>query len=215
MATKPDEEKKTVEVPVADFVKLQETLATLEKSNADREAEMAGMRQLMEDGKGAEVSGDGKLREKKSYEPKFRTVRIRKYPMAGKFDDLGYVVGWTNRGAFQEVDKSGVTPQFVDMIEVFFLGHEKNAEGKLQAEKIKLLDLLNKGEQVHCKIISVKKDDKKVGTGEEINVTTWDPQHGLVATGDIIDGWVGFSDLTYTIEIPGKGQVDIDGLYVN
>jgi hypothetical protein len=210
-----DEEKKTVEVPVADFVKLQETLAALEKKSVDQEAETAGLRQLMEDGKGAEVSGDGKLREKKSYEPKFRTVRIRKYPMAGKFDDLGYVVGWTNRGAFQEVDKSGVTPQYVDMIEVFFLGHEKNAEGKLQAEKIRLLDLLNKGEQVHCKIVNLKRDDKKVPTGEEINVTTWDPQHGLVATGDIIDGWVGFSDLTYTIEIPGKGQVEIDALYCN
>ena len=209
------EKKETVEVPVADFVKLQETLATLEKGNADREAEMAGLRQMMEDGKGAEVSGDGKLREKKSYEPKFRTVRIRKYPMAGKFDNLGYVVGWTNRGAFQEVDKTGITPQFVDMIEVFFLGHEKNEAGKLQAEKIRLLDLLNKGEQVHCKIINVKKDDKRVATGEEINVTTWDPQHGLIATGDIIDGYVGFSDLTYTIEIPGKGQIDIDGLYVN
>jgi hypothetical protein len=209
------EKKDTVEVPVADFVKLQETLATLEKRDADRDAEMAGLRQMMEDGKGAEVSADGKLREKKSYEPKFRTVRIRKYPMAGKFDDLGYVVGWTNRGAFQEVDKTGIIPQFVDMIEVFFLGHEKNSEGKLQAEKIRLLDLLNKGEQVHCKIINVKKDDKRVATGEEINVTTWDPQHGLIATGDIIDGYVGFSDLTYTIEIPGKGQIDIDGLYCN
>ena len=212
---KTEEEKQTVEVPVADFVKLQETLATLEKRDADRDAEMAGLRQLTEDGKGAEVSGDGKLREKKSYEPKFRTVRIRKYPMAGKFDDLGYVVGWTNRGAVQEVDKSGITPQFVDMIEVFFLGHEKNKEGKLQAEKIRLLDLLNKGEQVHCKIVSIKKDDKKVPTGEEINVTTWDPQHGLVATGDIIDGWVGFSDMTYTIDIPGVGQTEISGLYVN
>ena len=206
----------TVVVKQADLTEIMTKLGALEKANVDKDAQMAGLEAMLEESKGADVAASGKLRERKSFEPKFRTVRLRKYPMAGDFSKQGFVVGWTNRGAYQEVDRSGVTPQNVDMIEVIFLGHEKNPEtGKLQAEKIKLLDLLNKGEQVHCKVLSVERKDRKEPTGEEIDVTVWDPAHGLMATGDKIDGWVGYSDITYTVEIPGVGTAVIDGLYVN
>lgn len=213
-ATAPVEEE-FVKIPLADLAQMQKQMAELERKDEERVAQMAGLESMIADGKSAEVSGDGKLREKKSYEPKFRTVRIRKFPIKGDVTNMGYVVGWTSRGAYQEVDRSGISPQVIDMIDVIFLGHERNEKGTLQAEKIKLLDLLNKGEQVYCKIVSVKRDDKKVPTGEEIDVTMWDPQHGLVATGDKIDGFVGVSDFKYTIEVPGVGQAEVDGLYVN
>lgn len=204
-----------VSITRADLVAIQKALAKGEQDREADRAKMAGLEELLQAGAGAEVDGSGKLRERKNYEPKFRTVRIRKYPMANKFDDLGYVVGWSSRGAYQEVDRTGISPQIVDFVDVAFLGHEKNEEGKLQYEKIKLLDLLNKGEQIHCKILEAKNNPRKEPTNEEINVTVWDPQHGLVATGDMIDGYTAFTDTSFVIEIPGVGKAEIDGMYVN
>lgn len=203
-----------VSIPRADLVAIQEALAKGEQEREAQAAKMAGLEEMLQAGKGAEVDGSGKLRERKNYEPKFRTVRIRKYPMAGKFDDLGYVVGWSSRGAYQEVDRSGISPQIVDFVDLAFLGHEKK-DDKLQFEKVKLLDLLNKGEQVHCKIIEAKNTTRREPTSEEINVTVWDPQHGLVATGDMIDGYTAFTDTSFVIEIPGVGKTEVDGMYVN
>jgi hypothetical protein len=190
---------------------LQEQIADQDRKIADMEARNAGLEEMF--AKGATVSGEPVIREKKNFEPKFRTVRIRKYPVAG--GELGYVIGWTNKGAYQEVDRSGVAPSIVDYIDILFLGHEKK-DGKLQAEKVKLLDLLNKGVQVHCKILKTDKEINKVPTGEEINVSVFDPQHGLVQSGDVIDGYVTFSEVKYTIQIPGVDEpVIIDSTFCN
>ena len=215
MAEKEEIKKpKMVEVPVETLVKLQEQLAELERKQVDQEAKNAGIEEIL--AKGAEASTEPKLREKKSFEPKFRTVRLRKYPIAGDIENLGYIVGWTDRGAYQAIDKTGVTPQTVDMLDVIFYGQEKNAEGKIKAEAIKLIDLYNNGKQVHCKILEQKKEEVKVPTGEEIDVTIFDPAHGLVSTGDKIDGWVASSEIKMKLQVPGVAEpVWIDSTFVN
>lgn len=202
------------QVPTADLAKIHEQLAAAEIRDAEREAQFAGLQAMVEAGKGGSADGEV-LRKRKTYEPKFRTVRIRKYPMAGDTNNLGFVVGWTDRGAYQKIDTSGISKQIVDYIDIIYLGHERSAEGKLQAESVPLLDLLNRGVQVHCKILDVKKQTIEVPTGEEIDVTTWDPAHGLVATGDKVDGFVAHSEIEYTIDVPGFGATKIDGEFVN
>lgn len=205
-----------VVVDEAQLTAILEKQSLMEKQLADEAAKREGLQELFESQAGPDTTGEKKLREKKNYEPAFRTVRIRKFPIAGDPENLGYVIGWSNRGAYQKVDRTGVAPVLVDYIDVMFLGHERNAEGKLQAESIPLLDLLNRGEQVHCKVLSVDKNTRKEPTGEEINVTTWDPQHGLVATGDVIDGYVAYTDMEYTIQIPGTAEpVKIDSKFIN
>lgn len=208
------EDEKMVQVPEKTLIAMQEQMAELERKDAEKDAKMAGLEEMF--AKGASTEGEPKLREKKSFEPKFRTVRIRKYPIAGDVNNLGYVVGWTSRGAYQEVDRSGVSPQVVDYIDILFLGQERSEKGKIRAEKVKLLDLFNHGIQVHCKIIDSKVEPKKKPTGEEIDVSVFDPQHGLVATGDKIDGFVTYSDIVYTIQVPGQDKpVEIDATFVN
>lgn len=208
-----DEEQK-VEVPLSELTKMQEQMAALEQKVADNEAKNAGLEEMF--AKSADTTGEPKLREKKSFEPKFRTVRLRKYPVAGNVEDLDFIVGWTNRGAYQEVDRSGVSPQIVDYIEVIFLRNAEPTDGKIKAEKIKLLDLMNRGMQVHCKIIKMDRVEKQIPTGEEIDVTIFDPAHGLVSTGEKVDGFVTQSEIKCTIQIPGKdGVTVVDGLYVN
>lgn len=204
-----------VEVPLKLLEEMQKSMAELERKVAESDAKNAGLEEMFS--KGAETEGKDKgLREKKNFEPKFRTVRLRQYPIAGNVDDQGYIIGWTNRGAYQEVDRTGVSPQTVDFIDVVFLGHEKTKDGKIKAEKVKLLDIMNKGTQVHCKILEMKRDEKKVATGEEINVSIFDPAHGLVETGDVIDGYVTFSDIQYKIQVPGVADpVWVDGKFVN
>lgn len=207
-------EGETVEVPLKTLAKMQEQMAELERKVEEVEGKNAGLEEAFS--KGASTEGEQKIREKKTFEPKFRTVRIRKYPVAGDVENMGYVVGWTNRGAYQVVDKSGVSPQVVDMIDIIYLGQERGADGKLKAEQVKLLDLMNRGVQVHCKIISNKKTNRAEPTGEEIDVSVYDPQHGLITTGEKIDGYVTYSDVTYTIQIPGVvGETEIDGMFVN
>lgn len=203
-----------VAVPQSVLVQIQEQLANQEKEIADGKAKMAGMQESIE--AGISVEDGAKLREKKNFEPTFRTVRIRKYPIAGDFENLGYIIGRTSRGAYQEVDRSGVSPQVVDYIEVVFLGEDKTKDGKIKAEKIKLLDYLNKGIQVHCKVLGESKISRKVPTGEEVDVSVYDPQHGLVSTGEQVDSYVTYSDTTLEIQIPGVDEpVKIDALYCN
>jgi hypothetical protein len=207
-------EEKTVEVPAKLLTQMQEQMAELERKVADSDAKTAGLEEMV--AKSATTNDDLKLREKKDFEPKFRTIRVRKYPIAGDENNLGYIVGWTSKGAYQEVDRTGVSPQMVDYIDVIFLGSEKTKEGKLKAEKIKLIDLLNNGKQVHCKILETKRTEDKVPTGEEIDVSVFDPAHGLVTTGDKVDGYSAFSSIQYKIQIPGvEGETWIDALYCN
>jgi hypothetical protein len=194
----PDQNKKTMEVPTDLLVSMQEAMANLEKQNADLAAKVAGIEEV-----NSKASNDSapKLREKKDFSPKFRTVKIRKYPIAGDFENLGYVIGWTERGAYQTVDRSGITPQIVDMIDVIFLGKEKS-----KPEPVSVLNLLNKAVSVHCKILDEKKASRKEPTGEEMNVRTYDPQHGLIDSGDTVDGYTEFVDTMYTIQIPGVAE---------
>jgi len=209
-----EKKKKTVEVPADALAAMQEQMAALELKVAEQENKNAGIEELLS--KGAEASTEPKLREKKSFEPKFRTVRLRKYPIAGDIENLGYIVGWTNRGAYQVVDRSGVAPATVDMLDIIFYGQEKTADGKIKAEAVKLLDLFNNGRQVHCKILDQKKEEIKTPTGEEIDVTIFDPAHGLVSTGDKIDGWVASSEVKFKLQVPGIDEpVWIDSVFCN
>lgn len=200
-----------VEVPLKLLTEMQKQLAALEKSDTDKEAKIAGLEQSMSK---ADTTDAPKLRERKNFEPKFHTVRLRKYPKAGG-DELHYVIGWTNKGAYQEVDRTGVAPQVIDFIDIIYLGDETTKDGKIKAEKVKLLDFLNKGQQVHCKILETKVEPVKVPTGEVINVTVFDPQHGMVSTGDEIDGYVVQSDTKFRVQVLGHGEVLIDGEFVN
>lgn len=206
----------TVEVPLKLLTAMQEQMSELERKVAEGEAQRAGFEELAQ--KVAEANGEKKdaLRERKSFEPKFRTIRLRKYPIAGDPENLGYVVGFTNRGAYQTVDKTGISPVIVDMIDIVFLGSEKTKEGKLKAEQVKLLDLMNKGIFTHCKILETKKESKKVPTNEEIDITIFDPAHGLVTTGEKIDGYFAYDDTQYKIQVPGIAEpVWIDAMYAN
>ncbi len=211
---KKEKKAKTVEVPESVLVEMQEKMAELERKQADQEAKNAGLEEILS--KGAEAIAEPKLREKKSFEPKFRTVRLRQFPMGGDIEKMGYIVGWTNRGAYEVVDRTGTAPVVVNMIDVIFYGQEKTKEGKIKAEAIKLLDLFNNGKQVHCKILEQKREEVKVPTGEEIDVTVFDPAHGLVSTGDKIDGWVAFSEIKLKLQVPGlPDPVWIDAAFCN
>lgn len=210
----PPKSEELTQVPTSLLEALQKQLSDLQIQVENGNAKTAGLEELLQNKPSEE--GGNKLREKKNFEPKFRTVRIRQYPIMGDHANLGYVIGWTNRGAYQEVDRTGVTPQYVDFIDVIFLGQERNEEGKLKAEKIKLIDLFTKGVQVACKIQKIERHENKIPTGEEIDVTVYDPLHGMMGTGEVIDGYVIHSDIVYTIEIPGRAEsVEIDGTYVN
>lgn len=215
-----DEEKKLKpnEVAVDSKVleKVLEGQAKMEQEIENLRAKNQGLEELFAAEKGADTTGDKKLRERRNYEPAFRTVRLRKYPMGGDHEKMGYIIGWTNRGAYQKVDRTGVTAQIVDYIDVIFLDHERDTKGGIQAESIPLMSILNEGVPVHCKILEIHKETFKDPTGEVINVTMYDPQHGLVSTGEEIDGWVGRTEMQYTIQIPGREKpLKIDAKYVN
>lgn len=188
---------------------IQEKMAENERKMEDLEAKNAGLEELLQ--KGAGTEGEPRLREKRSFEPKFRTVRLRKYPIAGDVTNLGYVIGWDNRGAYQEVDRNGVSPTLVDYINIIFLDHEKTSDGKIKAEKVRLLDLLNNGQQVHCKILDTKTKPVQFPTGEEIDISIYDPAHGMVSTGEKIDGYIVVSDTEYKLQVPGHD----DGVWID
>lgn len=226
-----------VELKEGQVVVDQATLTTIlqqqaetEKRLADLDAKNAGLLELVEAGKGADTNGAPKLRERKNFEPAFRTVTLKQYPIAGDIEKLGYVIGWTNRGAYQKVNRDGVSPVVVDYIDVIFLDNERTEDNKLRAESIPLLSLLNASE-VTCKVLEMKDYEGKpfrlsypptgqgvqiMPTGEEIAISTFDPKHGLVTTGETIDGYVGFTNLTYVIQIPGRAEaVEVDGKFLN
>lgn len=202
--------------------KTLESVAELERQREEDKGRMAGIEALMAaDGKDDSPTGEKGLRMRKNYEPAFRTVRIRQYPIAGDFENLGYVVGWSNRGAYSKVVDTGVQKEKVDYIDIMFLDPEtgearRSAEGVLQAEAVPLLSFLNDGVQKHCKIVSVDKNDRLEPTGEEIKVVEFDPAHGMMETGETIDGYVGFTDRTFTIQIAGIAKnVVVDEKYCN
>lgn len=208
---KDEKEDKKIEVSESMLVSIQEQMAAMEIKIADGEAEREGLKAMVET---ASTAGEPKLREKKNFEPKFRTVRVRKYPIGGDETNLGYVIGWTKKGAYQEVDRTGPAPVWVDYIDVIFLG-QKN-----KAEKIKLLDLLNKGIQVYCKVLKIeggkKEDAKLIPTGEELSIVTFDPQHGMTDTGEKIDGYVAHTEAVYIVSIPGVADpVEIGEQFLN
>ena len=202
---KTKKEEAVVEVPVAVLTALQEQMADLERKVADGEAKSAGLEAMVSES----AKTNDKLKEKKSFEPKFRTVRLRKYPIAGDETKMGYVIGWTKKGAYQEYVQTPTGAQLVDYIDIIFHGQEK------KAEKIRLLDLLNKGEQVHCKILETKREEVKHETGEEIDVSIFDPAHGLINTGEKVDGYYTISDIQYKLNVPGLGEVWVDSAYTN
>lgn len=203
-----------VVVDQATLARVMEQASNAERTAAEATAKAAGLEALFNEQSTADTTGGKKLRERKNFEPPFRTVGIKKYPIKGDIEKLGHVVGWTNRGAYQKVDKSGVAPVIVDFIDIVFLEVGK-VDGVLQAESVPLLSLIN-AEEVICKILETKNKPRKEPTGEEINVTTFDPKHGMVETGDIIDGWVGFTDTSFVIQIPGVVEsVEVDSRYVN
>lgn len=233
----PENKEKQVILKEGEVVVTQKTLtdvleraAAAEKSAADAVAKTEGLQQMWENEKGPDTTGEKKLRERKNFEPAFRTVGIKKYPIAGDVENVGYVIGWTNRGAYQKVDKTGVAPVIVDYIDIIFKGRERNDEGKLQAESVPLLSLINAPE-VTCKVLEIKdyegkpfrlmypptgQGEEKMPTGEEIRITVFDQKHGMMETGETIDGYVGFTNLTYVIQVPGLPEpLEIDGKYVN
>lgn len=218
----------TVTLKKGEVVVSQETLSAILKRQSEQDIEIenmkaksAGLEELFGQEKGAETTGEKKLRERKNYEPAFRTVRLRKYPIGGDVENQKFVIGWTNRGAYEKVDRSGVSPVIVNYIDILFLDEEtmepmRTKDGKLLAESVPVKDLLNQGAPVNCKILERKMESKKIPTGEEINVTVWDPAHGLMQTGEIIDGYVGVTDVTYKLQVPGLvNPLVIDGKYVN
>lgn len=234
-------EKKIVELKKGEIVVSEATLAKIseqtaksEKDTEDMRARMAGLEQMVRDG----AEGADKPKHRKEFTPAFRTVTLKKMAMNGEYENEGYVIGWTNRGAYHKIDRSGVSAVAVDYIDVLFLGHERNKEGKLQAESVPLLSLLSCPE-VTCKVLEVRDHEGKpykiryqpmidpdIGldrdgerreyTGEKIRVKTFDPKHGLQETDDTIEGWVAFTDLTFLIQIPGiEEPIEIDSKFCN
>jgi hypothetical protein len=229
--------KGEVAVDGAMLQKVLDKQAEIEIELEQQKAKNAGLEAMFAE-KDPGTTGEKKLREKKSFEPSFRTVTMKKFPVAGDPEKEAIVIGWTNRGAYQKVDKSGVSAQIIDYIDVIYLGQERNAEGKLQAEAVPLLALMGAAE-VTCKVLETKDHEgrpvklrysplidtdlsldrpaeKKVETGETIHVASWDPKHGLVDSGEVIDGWVAFTNLTFVLQIPGWPEpVEIDSKFCN
>ena len=109
-------EDKKIQVSESVLVKIQEDLAAQELKMAELENKNAGLEEMLS--KGVSTTGEEKIKKSKDFSPKFRTVRIRKYPIAGDVNNLGYVIGWTSRGAYEEVDRTGTSPQIVNFIDI-------------------------------------------------------------------------------------------------
>ena len=197
-----EEKEVSIKVPASLLQEMQAQIAALEIKANESAARADGLEKIISEGDKA--TGGDTLKMKKDFEPKFNTVRLRKYPIAGDVTNLGIVSGWSNRGAYEEVDRNGVSPVIVNFLDICFLDHEKNAKGVLQFEKVKLTDLFNKGVQETYKVLDRKVTPNIVPTGEEINVTIFDPAHGMISTGDKVDGYTAYSDTKIKVAIPGK-----------
>lgn len=212
---KPAKEE-TIQVPKKLLEDLQFEIAENKRQRLESDAKMAGMTELLEKDQTPGTRTEGGLRKKTNFEPSYRTVRLRQYPKAGDFDNLGWVIGWSHRGAYRDSDLSGIPGQQTDWIDIMFLDDEKTKEGLPKFEKVRLLDLLNKSVQKHFEIIEKKTKIREVPTNEKINVVMFDPQHGLIGTGEIVDGYVSYSEDTYVLKFPGREKpLSIDGIFVN
>lgn len=235
--TQPPEAKPVV-LKEGEVVVSQAMLAQVLAKQQDTEIEMekmklknAGLEELFAQGKDKDdPTGEKKLRERKNYTPAFRTVTLKKFSVDEDPEHAKIVVGWTNRGSYRKVDRSGVAPEIVNYLDIILLDDEKTEDGKLKAYSVPLLTLLE-AEEVTCKVLEMKDykgeqfrpsypptgfGEKKVGTGEVIRITSWSPEHGLIETGEEIDGWVGFTDLSLILQIPGRPEpLEIDQKYVN
>lgn len=203
-------------VPASLLIEMQKQMAKNEQDNADLKAKLAGIEVLMEEDK--DTVSEPALRKKKSFEPAFRTVKLRKYPMMKDHNNQGYVVGWTDRGAYEEVTVTPMGPQKILYIDLIFAGHEKNEEGKTQAEKVNYIDFLNNSTVERFKIIESKREPNEVATGEDIDIVVFDPQHGLVSTGEKIDGYTVFTNVQHQVSIPevnNGAPMWIDATYCN
>jgi hypothetical protein len=208
---KDNKEPLTVEVPQAQLTEILTKLNSLEIANADKDAKIAGFMAMQD----APAVGDTPLRQKKTFEPAFRVARLKKLPFNGDPEDKRIVIGWTNRGSYQKVSREGVAPELIDYMQIIFLGHEKNAEGKPQAFEVRTLDLYN-AESITCRIEKQEVHKHVEPTGEIIPVVTYDPKHGNVLTGETVDGWVETPEVTLTLIVPGiKDPVTVDARFVN
>lgn len=238
MANDKDKEPVPVVLKEGEVVVDQKTLSAILEKQALMETDLeneklkrVGLEELFaaESGKTTEPG----LREKKNTEPTFRTVNLRKYDPtnSGDPDKEDFIIGWTPRGAYRKgVDNGLGGKEFVEFLDVIFLNSEKK-DGKVQAVSVPALDVMNSGHRVACRVLDIKdykgnsfkptypptgQAERKVATGEEISITTWDPKHGLVDSGEIIDGWVAFSNLTFLVQIPGRAEpYEIDQRFVN
>lgn len=211
---------------------IQEQMAAMATDLENEKLKRMGLEDLFaaESGKTTEPG----LREKKNIEPTFRTVYLRKYDPtnSGDPDKEDFIVGWTPRGAYRKpVDNGLGGKEFVEFLDIILLNSEKTKDGKIQAISVPALDVMNNGHRVACRIADIKdykgnsfkptypqtgQAERKVATGEEISVTTWDPRHGLIDSGEMVDGWVAFSDLTFLVQIPGRAEpYEIDQRFVN
>lgn len=206
--TKVKKNEDTISVPASLLKEIQDKMAAQDVAIENLKNKNESLEDLFS--KNDVVEGKPKIRESRKFEPTFRTVRIRRYPV-GTTDKEGYVIGWSKKGAYQMVDRSGVTPQTVDYLDIIFLGLENE-----KPQPVKLLDLFNRGVQVYCKILETKKYADNIGTGEEIHITSFDPKHGTVDTGEVIDGFYTDMKIEYLIQIPGIDKpLLIDAKYCN
>lgn len=200
------EDKKTVEIPQDQLTEIMSRLSTLEIENANKDAKIAGLQAATA---AAAPVGETPLRQKQTFEPAFRTVRLKKMPYKGNVEDKRIVIGWTNRGSYQKVNRDGVAPEIVDYMQLIFLGDEKNAY------ETRTLDFYN-AETVVCKVEKESKKTYKKPTGEVIPVVVYDPKHGSVMTGETVDGFIEYTDVELVLSVPGeKEPLTIDAKFVN
>lgn len=218
-------------VPVKTIEAIQEQMATMAIELENTKLKAAGLEDLFaaESGKTAEPG----LREAKNTEPAFRTVSLRKYDPSNSGDPEkeDFIIAWTPRGAYRKwVDNGSGSKEQVDYLDVIFLNGKKDG-AKVEAVSVPAIDVMTSGRRVLCRVLDIKdykgrsfkptypatgQAERKIATGEEMQITSWDPKHGLVTTGETIDGWIGVSDLTFVIQVPGHAEpLEIDSRFVN
>lgn len=107
------------------------------------------------------------------------------------------VVGWTKRGCYVKVKDHPNEPETL-MYDVYFYGDKEpvaiTAKKFLDSPRIKCMEI---GRDITV---------KKYKTGEELEVTEFDPKHGLKSTGTIIDGYYATPEGTYALKVPGINE---------